>query len=117
MPMKLFKICNIFFSVLISIIIFGFQSCATYQPSQDRSEYQSGYNSAYEFAKKDALKSHCNRNPRYFNKEAKKYTKLLQEQGRSEAYIKGFYVGYKNDRLEFYDLYCMDDEHWRIMKW
>jgi hypothetical protein len=31
---------------------------------------------------------------------------LLKEQGRSETFIKGFYLGYEEYYFEFIDLYC-----------
>jgi hypothetical protein len=95
--------------LLIMLSSIGFISCATHQSSLDRTEYQRGYNSAWEFAKNDAIQADCFLNPRYADQEAqKKYTQLLRDQGRSESYIKGFYSGYEEDRLDFYDLYCVD---------
>ena len=96
---------------LILLIGVGFISCASHQSTLDRSEYQRGYNSAWEFAKNDAINSDCFLYPRYVDQEVKKkYTQMLRDQGRSEAYIKGFYSGYEDNRLDFYDLYCSDDD-------
>ena len=98
-------------TLLILLIGIGFISCASHKSTLDRSEYQRGYNSARGFAKNDAMNSDCFLYPRYAEQEAKKkYTQMLRDQGRSEAYIKGFYSGYKDNRLDFYDLYCSDDD-------
>ena len=37
--------------------------------------------------------------------QAQKYKKLLQEQGRSEPFKRGFYYGYDESYIEFIDLY------------
>jgi hypothetical protein len=87
-------------------IVLFIVSCATSQSSPTGSDYLKGYNMAREFAKKDAMNSTCFRYPRYIEQKARKYTKLLQDQGRSETFIKGFYIGYENDYHEFIDLYC-----------
>ena len=101
--MNLLKILTI---LLISIAI---SACATHQASLDRTEYQRGYNSARDFAKKDSINADCNRYPHFAKQEAKKkYAQTLQDQGESESFRKGFYSGYEDRRIDFYDLYCMD---------
>ena len=108
------KTVNLLLSVVIAFIAI---SCATSSPPQTESEYLKGYGMAREFAKKDAMSFDCfwyPRGARYrwfprgvnVTREARKYTKLLQEQGRSETFIKGFYDGYENYYREFIDLYC-----------
>jgi hypothetical protein len=89
------------FSLFILLLIV---SCATPQSSPTESDHIKGYNMAEEFAKKDAVKAICSK--RYVGQRARKYTKLLQNQGRSEDFIKGFYSGYDNYYLEFLQLYC-----------
>ena len=88
------------------IIILFIVSCATSQSSPTGSEHIKGYNMAEKFAKKDAMNSRSCYGSfiRYDKKNA--YTKLLQDQGRSEDFIKGFYSGYDNYYLEFLQLYC-----------
>ena len=92
-------------------------SCATTLSPQSRSEYWKGHDMAREFAKKDAMDSHCfgyptigiyRRFPRRFNvvRQERQHIKSLQEQGRSEAFIKGFYIGYENYYYDFIDMYC-----------
>jgi hypothetical protein len=93
------------------IIILFIVSCVTSQSSPTGSDHQKGYNMAGEFAKKDAMNYTCFGYRRYIRMgfaehKARKYTKLLQDQGRSEAFIKGFYRGYENYYREFLDLYC-----------
>lgn len=89
------------------LIILFIASCATSQSSPIGSEHLNGYNMAKAFAKKDAMNSRgCFRYPRNIEKKERKYTKLLQDQGRSETFIKGFYDGYDNYYREFIDLYC-----------
>jgi hypothetical protein len=103
--------------LLFFVIAFLATSCATSSSPQTESEYLKGYGMAREFAKKDAMNFDCfwyPRRTRYgwhlrgFNATsgARKYTKLLQEQGRSEIFIKGFYDGYEDSFYEFIDLYC-----------
>jgi len=102
----------LFFVILLVIV-----SCATTLSPESRSEYLKGYDTAREFAQKDAMHSNCfdypttgkyHRFPRSINleRQARKYIKLLQEQGRSETFINGFYFGYENYYYEFIDLYC-----------
>ena len=89
-------------SLLIALFMI---SCATFQSSPTGSDYLNGYNMARDYAKKDAMNSRgCFR--KYAGQKARKYTQLLQDQGRSETFIKGFYNGYENDYAEFADLYC-----------
>ncbi|UCD30824.1 MAG: hypothetical protein JSV38_08305 [Desulfobacterales bacterium] len=93
------------------IMVLFILSCATSQSSQTGSEHQQGFNMAKEFAKKDAMNSTCfgyrrHRRMGSAEHEARKYTKLLQDQGRSEDFIKGFYAGYGNYYPEFLDLKC-----------
>jgi hypothetical protein len=87
-------------------IILWIASCATYQSSPPQSDYVKGYDAAWKFAKQDAMKSKCLRYPRYTYQEARKYTQLLQDQGRSESYISGFYFGYQNSYPDYFGLYC-----------
>lgn len=89
-------------------IILSIVSCATPQSSPTESDHLKGYNMAEEFAKKDAMKSICFRYPKlgYVESKTWEYTKLLQNQGKSETFIKGFYFGYNNYYREFLDLYC-----------
>jgi hypothetical protein len=96
------------FSLFILLLIV---SCATPQSSPTESDHIKGYNMAEEFAKKDAMNYSCfgyhiHRRMGFADHKARKYTKLLQDQGRSEAFIKGFYRGYENYYHEFLDLYC-----------
>jgi len=91
------------------VIILFIVSCATSQSSPTGSEHIKGYNMAEEFAKKDAMNSRtCVRSLKYKRQNARKYTKLLQDQGRSEDFIKGFYRGYENYYPEYIRLYCGD---------
>lgn len=90
--------------LMLSLLIVIFLiSCATSPVGSDRLK---GYNMAGEFAKKDAMNSTCFRHPRYVEQKARKYTQLLQDQGRSETFIKGFYDGYEDSFHEFFNLYC-----------
>ena len=109
------KALNLLFSCVILLVTV---SCATTLSPQARSEYWKGYDMAREFAKKDAIDSDCfgyptgiyRLFPRRVNVEwqLQKYTKLLQEQGRSETFNNGFYFGYEESYNEFLDLYCGD---------
>ena len=103
--------------LLSFVILWVTVSCATTLSPQSRSEYLKGYDMAREFAKKDAMNSNCLGYPtigryRWFPgrinvaRLAQKYTKFLQEQGRSETFINGFYFGYEENYYEFLDLYC-----------
>jgi hypothetical protein len=90
-------------------IFFELASCATYQSSATKSDHAKGYAAAWEYAKQDAIKDMCFRNPRYtYWQVRKKYKQLLEDQGRSETYISGFYYGYESSYHDFYDLYCGD---------
>jgi len=92
-----------FFLFIILFIV----SCATSQSSPTGSDHLKGYNMAREFSKKDAMNSRgCFRYSKNIEQKARKYSKLLQDQGRSETFIKGFYLGYENYSREFLDLYC-----------
>ena len=108
------KALNLLLSFVILLVTV---SCATTLSPQSQSEYLKGYHMAREFAKKDAMDSHCFGSPtigmfRGFprridvTRQAQKYTKFLQEQGRSETFINGFYFGYEESYYEFLDLYC-----------
>ena len=85
------------------LIILFIVSCATSQSSPTGSDYLQGYNAAEEYAKKDAMNSRGK--SKNIEQKARKYTKLLQDQGRTETFIKGFYDGYENYYHEFIDLY------------
>lgn len=109
--MKALNLLLSFVTLLVTV------SCATTLSPQSRSEYWKGHDMAREFAKKDAMDSHCfgyptigmfRRFPGRINvtRQAQKYTKFLQEQGRSETFINGFYFGYEESYYEFLDLYC-----------
>ncbi len=108
------KVLNVLLSFMILLVTV---SCATALSPQSQSEYLKGYNMASVYAKKDAMDFNCFGYPiigmyRWFPRrvhvarQAQKYTKFLQEQGRSETFIKGFYIGYQNYYHEFFDLYC-----------
>ena len=98
--------------LVILLITMGISACATLQSGMDRADYRRGYNSAWDYAKKDALKSDCSRYPHFANQEGKrKYAQLLRDRGESESFMQGFFSGYKDKRLDFYDLYCQDDDH------
>ena len=108
------KALNLLLSFVILLVTV---SCATTLSPQSQSEYLKGYDMAREFVKKDAMTSNCfgyptiglyRRFPRRINvaRQAQKYTKFLQEQGRSETFINGFYFGYEESYYEFFDLYC-----------
>jgi hypothetical protein len=99
---------NVLKLALPLLIILFLVSCATSQSSPLESDHLKGYNAAEEYAKKDAMKHICFKYPKlgYVNSKTKEYTKLLQNQGRSETFIKGFYFGYDNYYREFLDLYC-----------
>ena len=108
------KALNLLLSLVIVLITV---SCATILSPQSRPEYWKGYDKAREFAKKDAMNSDCFGYPtigiyRWFPgrvnvaRQARKYTTFLQEQGRSETFINGFYLGYEESYYEFLDLYC-----------
>jgi len=102
--MKILKI------LIILIITFGISACA-HQSKIDRTEYQRGYNSAWDIAKKDSINSDCSRYPHFAKQEGKrKYAQLLKNQGESESFMKGFYAGYEDRRIDFYDLYCKDGD-------
>ena len=94
--------------ILFLLIIIGLTACATHQSSLNQSDYVKGYDAAWGFAKQDAIESDCLRYPRYTNQEARKYTQFLQDQGRSESFIKGFYFGYENSYPDYFTLYCGD---------
>ena len=109
------KALNLLFSCVILLVTV---SCATTLSPQARSEYWKGYDMASEFAKKDAIDYNCfgysMGRYRWFPgrvnvaRQVQKYTKFLQEQGRSETFINGFYFGYADSYNEFLDLYCGD---------
>ena len=105
--------------LLSSVILLVTVSCAATLSPQSRSEYWKGYDMAREFAKKDVIDSDCfgyqtigtyRWFPRRVNVEwqLQKYTKFLQEQGRSETFNNGFHFGYEESYNEFLDLYCGD---------
>ena len=107
------KALNLLLSFVILLVTV---SCATTLSPQSRSEYLKGYDMAREFAKKDAMDYNCFGNSitgRYLwfpgrvnvARQVQKYTKFLQEQGRSETFINGFDVGYAESYNEFLDLY------------
>jgi hypothetical protein len=111
--MKALKLLLFFVILLVTV------SCATTLSPQSRSEYSEGNDMAWEYAKKDAMDSNCSGYgyptigmfrwfPRRFNvaRQEQKHIKSLQEQGRSEAFIKGFYIGYENYYYDFIDMYC-----------
>lgn len=101
--MKIFKI------LLLLGIVFWLVSCGKYQSPQARSDFVKGHDAAWQYAKQDAIEGTCTgRYPRNTRPMAQKYTQLLQDQGRSEAFISGFYFGYENAYQNFYDLYCGD---------
>ncbi len=103
--MNMIKILTIF------LFAIGISGCAAHRSSLDRTEYQRGYNSAWDYAKKDTISSDCSRYPHFAKQDGKKkYAQMLAEQGESESYRKGFYSGYEDRRLDFYDLYCKDDD-------
>jgi hypothetical protein len=81
------------FSLFILLLIV---SCATPQSSPTESDHINYSCFGY----------HIHRRMGFADHKARKYTKLLQDQGRSEAFIKGFYRGYENYYHEFLDLYC-----------
>ena len=85
------------------LIILFIVSCATSQSSPTGSDYLQGYNMARDFAQKDAMNSRGY--PKNIKQKARKYNKLLQDQGRSETFTKGFYDGYENYYHEFIELY------------
>ena len=100
---------NILKILTILIIFVGISACA-HQSNIDRTEYQRGYNSAWDVGKKDGINSDCTRYPHFAKQEGKKkYAQMLKEQGKSESFMKGFYSGYEDRRVDFYDLYCKDD--------
>lgn len=93
----------------LSVLIVLFTvSCTTILSPKNRSEYLEGSKMATEFAKKDAMSYPCFLYPWLFDAErkARKYTKLLQEQGRSEIFIRSFSFEYQENYFEFIDLYC-----------
>ena len=94
---------NALILTLSLLIILFIVSCATSQSSPTGSDYLQGYNMAWDFAKKDAMNSRGK--SKNIEKKARKYTKLLQDQGRTETFIKGFYDGYESYYHEFIDLY------------
>ena len=108
------KALNLLLSLVIVLIAV---SCASILSPQSRSEYWKGYDEAREFAKKDAMNSDCfgyptigmyRRFPGRINvaRQAQKYVTVLKEQGRSETFINGFYLGYEESYYEFLDFYC-----------
>jgi hypothetical protein len=95
--------------LFLLFIIFWSASCVKYRSPQDRSDYVKGHDAAWKYAKQDVLASNCMGGyPRNTRPLARKYTQRLQDQGRSEAFISGFYFGYEKSYPEFYDLYCDD---------
>ncbi len=99
------KILTILYIFLLIIVLL---SCAKSQLFQTEPDYQEGYNSAREFAKNDSIESNCFLNPRVTDKDAKRHIKVLQDQSKSESYIKGFYNGYQRERIEYWELYCWE---------
>ena len=108
---------NAFKWLVFFAVIWGAGSCANISLYRSDSEYWRGYDMAREFAKKDAMNSRCVGYPsigmfRWFPgrinlaRQAQKYKGILQEQGRSETFIDGFYLGYEESYYEFIDLYC-----------
>ena len=86
-------------------------SCATTSHPTGTStgpEFEEGLRFADNFAKKDAMTFNCFFYPGKINaaQEARKYTKQLQEQGKHETFIKGFYMGYERAYRRYLDLYC-----------
>jgi hypothetical protein len=71
-------------------------------------EFEEGRRHADGFAKQDAMKFNCFFYPGKVNaaQEARKYTNTLQEGGKSENFIKGFYMGYERAYRNYLDLYC-----------
>jgi hypothetical protein len=107
--MNILKILTFF------LLAIGIAACATHQSNLDRSEYQRGYSSARDFAKKDSINSDCARYPHFAYQEGKKkYAQMLKDQGESESYMKGFYSGYEDRRIDFFELYCEDDAPWGL---
>jgi len=97
---------NILKILIIFMIAIGVSACA-HQSKIDRTEYQRGYNSVWDIAKKDSINSNCFRYPHFAKQEGKrKYAQMLKDQGNSESFIKGFYAGYEDRRIDFYNLYC-----------
>jgi len=103
--MTIIKILLVFINIIIIL------SCAVHQISLKELEYQGGYKDASEFAKKDEMESMCLTDPRYNDQKAQEYKRLLKEEGKSEAYIKGFYAGYQKERFEFFDMLCIEYDH------
>jgi hypothetical protein len=98
---------NTFKISLIALIMLGVVSCAGFQTSADRSDYKIGYNTAWKFAKDDAINSNCFTFPRIVEYQTRKsYANSFRDQGRSEAFLHGFNSGYKYEFYNYYNLYC-----------
>ena len=98
--------------MLSSLLIWTFLASCTTPPASKTAttgpEFDEGLRFADEFAKKDAMKFNCFFYPGKINaaQEARKYTKQLQDQSKSENFIKGFYMGYERAYRRYLDLYC-----------
>jgi hypothetical protein len=96
-----------FIRVLFPLVVGGLVSCAAHQPVTHDPDTAKGRAAAYEYAKKDALEDDCFRGAGSNYAQAKeKYRQLFTNQGKSEAFIDGFFWGYKRARHDLWGVYC-----------
>jgi hypothetical protein len=95
--MKIKTVTSLFPLVILLITV----SCVTTYTPESRAEYYKGSNMGRKYAKTDAMNLNYVRS----RTRPQKYEKLLQEQGRSEPFKRGFYYGYDESYMEFVDLY------------
>jgi hypothetical protein len=104
-------------ALFVLLVAFSPVSCATSSssPPVTGPEFHEGRRLARDFAKQDAMDFNCFIHTGRISaaQEASKHTKRLQDQGRSEAFIKGFNSGYKRYFPEFLDLYCESSRRFR----
>ncbi len=97
--------------LLVIVVGLAMTSCATWPPSPEAAaEYQQGYNTSWEYAKKDAMQDGCFRHSLLRSSipvgAGYQYHDLLREQGKSEDFVRGFKSGYEWNYFEFLDTYC-----------
>jgi hypothetical protein len=85
---------------------FFIASCAA--SSRVGPEFEAGRLYSREIAKKDAFGFDCFWFPRkvYPGIQARKYTEILESQGKTQNFIEGFYLGYQRYYIDYIKVYC-----------